>query len=381
MSGSAAATLTPDLGAPRARLTAGDLGAVDPGALIAVIDSVAARATALDRGDADLRQDLSALADLGLFDVDRTPVGVAATIIEAVATESLAVAFGAWAQRMTAAYLRHAADRSDAAWRTYRAVATGDRPGVTGMAVAQRQAVGLGRVPITATPVDGGYRVDGPVAWASNVYEDSTIVLAANTGDGRSLVLAFEASTPGVDMRSAPDLLALNATASTMIGLDGVVVPDEQVLGEDLGDFLSGVRPEFLVLQAAFCSGVAARSLTEVEGLLGGLGAFSADEHSALVDRHEHMHSELHRLASRPGEGALVDLLLLRLDGAEIAPAATRLEAILCGGMGYAQDAPANRRMREAAFLPVQSPSQSQLRWELDGLGVSRLVWRGDAAR
>ncbi len=49
--------------------------------------------------------------------------------------------------------------------------------------------------------------------------------------------------------------------------------------------------------------------------------------------------------------------------------------------MGYAQDAPANRRMREAAFLPVQSPSQSQLRWELDGLGVSRLVWRGDAAR
>ncbi|MBB1038102.1 hypothetical protein G6025_08910, partial [Dietzia natronolimnaea] len=57
MSGSAAATLTPDLGAPRARLTAGDLGAVDPGALIAVIDSVAARATALDRGDADLRQD------------------------------------------------------------------------------------------------------------------------------------------------------------------------------------------------------------------------------------------------------------------------------------------------------------------------------------
>ncbi|MEH6818772.1 acyl-CoA dehydrogenase family protein [Dietzia psychralcaliphila] len=371
MSGSTAGTLIPDLGAPRARLTAGDLGTVDPAALVAVVDSVAARASALDRGDADLRQDISALADLGLFDVDRTPVAVAATIIEAVATESLAVAFGAWAQRMTAAYLRHAADRSDAAERTYRAVASGERPGVTGMAAAQRQAVGLGRVPITAAPVDGGYRIDGPIAWASNVYVDSTIVLAANTEDGRSLVLAFEASAPGVDIRNAPDLLALNATASTMIGLDGVVVPDEQVLGEDLADFLSGVRPQFLVLQAAFCSGVAARSVTEAEGRLEGLGAFSADEHSALAARHEHMHSELHRLAARPGEGALVDLLLLRLDGAEIAPAATRLEAILCGGMGYAQGAPANRRMREAAFLPVQSPSQSQLRWELDRLGLT----------
>ena len=365
-----AGTSTLDLGAPRARLIAGDLGEVGVAELRDVIDSVAARASALDRADADLREDIAALAELGLFDVDRTSVAVAATIIEAVATESLAVAFGAWAQRMTAAYLRHAADRSDAAARTYRAVADGTRPGVTGMATAQRQAVGLGKVPITATRVEGGYRIDGPIAWASNVYPDSTIVLAANTDDDRSLVLACEASADGVEIRTAPDLLALNATASTMIGLDSVMVPDEQVLGEDLGDFLSGVRPQFLILQAAFCSGVAARSVTEAEGRLEGLGAFYTDEHTALAVRHEHMHSELHRLAGATERATLSDLLLLRLDGAEIAPAATRLEAILCGGMGYAQAAPANRRMREAAFLPVQSPSQSQLRWELDRLGI-----------
>ncbi|MCT2263502.1 MULTISPECIES: acyl-CoA dehydrogenase family protein [Dietzia] len=371
MSHSATDTITHDLGAPRARLAAGEFGSVDVAGLVAVIDSVAARASALDRNEADLRQDIAALADLGLFDVDRTPVSVAAAVIEAVATESLAVAFGAWAQRMTAAYLRHSADRSDAAARTYRAVADGGRPGVTGMAAAQRQVVGLGNVPISATKVDGGYRIDGPIAWASNVYPDSTIVLAANTEDGRSLVVAFDASAPGVEIRNAPDLLALNATASTMIGLDGVIVPDEQVLGEDLADFLSGVRPQFLVLQAAFCSGVAARALTEAEGRLEGLGAFYSDEHTDLAARHAHMHSELHRLGSAPHEASLKDLLLLRLDGAEIAPAATRLEAVLCGGMGYAQAAPANRRMREAAFLPVQSPSQSQLRWELDRLGVA----------
>ena len=371
MSGTTAGTLTPDLGTPRARLTAGDLGGVDAADLVAVLDSVAARASALDRADADLREDITALAGLGLFDVDRTPVAVAATIIEAVATESLAVAFGAWAQRMTAAYLRHAADRSETAGRAYRSVADGTRPGVTGMAAAQRQVVGLGKVPITATPVDGGYRVDGPIAWASNVYPDSTIVLAANTEDGRCLVLAFEASAQGVEIRTAPDLLALNATASTMIGLDGVVVPHDQVLGEDLADFLSGVRPQFLILQSAFCSGVAARSLTEAEHRLEGLGAFYSDEHADLATRHDHMHSELHRMAATPTQAALGDLLLLRLDGAEIAPAATRLEAVLCGGMGYAQGAPANRRMREAAFLPVQSPSQSQLRWELDRLGIA----------
>lgn len=365
-----ASTLAPELGSPRARLIAGDLGSLDVPALVAVIDSIAARASALDRADADLRKDISALAGLGLFDVDRVTVAGAAAIIEAVATESLAVAFGAWAQRMSAAYLWHAADRSDAARRTYLAVADGSRPGVTGMAAAQRQAVGLGKVPITATPEEGGYRIDGPIAWASNVYPDSTIVLAANTADDRSLVFAFDASSPGVEIRNAPDLLALNATASTMIGLDNVFVPDEQVLGDDLSDFLSGVRPQFLLLQAAFCSGVAARSVTEAEGRLHGLGAFYADEHAALAGRHDHMHAELHRMAANPDDAQLADLLLLRLDGAEIAPSATRLEAVLCGGMGYAQGAPANRRMREAAFLPVQSPSQSQLKWELDRLGI-----------
>lgn len=370
MSTSTASTLKVDLGTPRARLVAGDLGSVNVADLVAVIDSIAARASALDRADVDLREDITALAGLGLFDIDRTPVSVAATVIEAVATESMAVAFASWAQRMTAAYLRHSADRSETAERSYREVADGTRPGVTGMAAAQRQAVGLGDVPITATAVDGGYRVDGPIAWASNVYPDSTIVLAANTEDGRSLVLTFEGSASGVEIRTGPDLLALNATASTMIGLDGVFVPEAQVLGEDLSDFLSEVRPQFLILQAAFCSGVGARSLTEAEGRLRGLGEFYSDEHAGLSVRHDHMHSELHRLAAAPGDGSLPDLLLLRLDGAEVAPAATRLEAILCGGMGYAQGAPANRRMREAAFLPVQSPSQSQLRWELERLGI-----------
>lgn len=370
MSAATTGSLLVDLGAPRERLTDGELAPIDAGDLLTVLESIAERAAALDRGDVDLRDDIAALARLGLFDVDRTPVAAAATVIEAVATESLAVAFAAWAQRMAAAYLRHAADRSDAAGATYRGVAEGTHPGVTGMAAAQRQVVGLGDVPVTATPVDGGYRIDGPIAWASNVYPDSTIVLAANTEDGRSLVITFRASAQGVDIRKAPDLLALNATASTMIGLDGVVVPHEQVLGEDLEDFLSGVRPQFLILQAAFCSGIAARSLTESERRLTGLGAFYEGEHAELADRHDQMHSALHRLAGSPAEATLPDLLRLRLDGAEVGPAATRLEAVLCGGMGFATGASANRRMREAAFLPVQSPSQSQLRWELDRLGI-----------
>ena len=51
---------------------------------------------------------------------------------------------------------------------------------------------------------------------------------------------------------------------------------------------------------------------------------------------------------------------------AEGAVTAANLEVRVAGGAGYAKSSPASRRFREAAFIPVQSPSESQLRWELD---------------
>lgn len=60
-----------------------------------------------------------------------------------------------------------------------------------------------------------------------------------------------------------------------------------------------------------------------------------------------------------------VKLLELRLAAAEVASAAAALEVRVAGGAGYAQSSPASRRFREAAFIPVQSPSETQLKWEL----------------
>lgn len=58
-------------------------------------------------------------------------------------------------------------------------------------------------------------------------------------------------------------------------------------------------------------------------------------------------------------------MLELRLAVAEITTAATVQEVRVSGGTGYTQSSPASRRFREAAFIPVQSPSETQLKWEL----------------
>jgi alkylation response protein AidB-like acyl-CoA dehydrogenase len=59
------------------------------------------------------------------------------------------------------------------------------------------------------------------------------------------------------------------------------------------------------------------------------------------------------------------DIVALRLDCARLASEAVALEAKVVGGRSYLASSGTARRLREAAFLPVQAPTEGQLRWEL----------------
>ena len=66
------------------------------------------------------------------------------------------------------------------------------------------------------------------------------------------------------------------------------------------------------------------------------------------------------------GEGtAIREIVGARLENAQLATAAVALEAKVAGGRGYVRTCATARRLREAAFLPVQAPTEGQLRWEL----------------
>lgn len=341
-------------------------------ALTDLLPGIAERAGAIDRCEVDPLDDLRVLAArLDLFDARTTSWAHAVQVVEAVARESLTVGFVAWAHRMAVEYLTLAPGSALTSARLADLAAV-RRRGVTAMAAGQRQAVGLEAAPVTATPDGaGGYRLGGTVAWASNLAADSVVVLAANLPDGGTRVLAVDAAD--LVVRPAPDLLGLNATASGSLVIEDVHVPAEAVASTDLHAFTAAVRPRFLLLQTAFCSGVTGASLDASRARLSGTGAVYTDDHEGLTDRYARLHDRLHAYAAQevaaPGTVAAGDLIALRLDGTTLATASTRLGLALDGGRGYAVASATNRRFREASFLPVQSPSEAQLRWELARAG------------
>ncbi|MBH0118913.1 acyl-CoA dehydrogenase family protein [Rhodococcus sp. NPDC003382] len=331
----------------------------------AIAEFVRDRAAALDRGETDTRIDLARIGESGLLTggLDGGELRDMVAVIEDVAAESLAVGFSLWAQRMALEYI----DRAPATLRgKFRDdLGAGRRVGVTAMAAAMKHLAGLGDLTLAAERTDDGLVVSGPIHWASNVFDDALIVFPARTADGSGVVAAVRADSPGIRIDPRPDLLALGATASTSLTFDRVHVPHDQIVTDELRSFCGAVRPTFLLLQTSFCVGISRTALDESCSRTTGLGALFVDEYHALRDRFDNLRDRLYEYAGAPASVAPADLLRLRLDGSFVAVEATRLESTLRGGAGYASASATNRRFREAAFLPIQSPSEGQLRWEL----------------
>ena len=339
-----------------------------------LLTDVAAHAAALDAGTESSRRSFEALGAAGLLALG-APRNADGRLVEQVrataqlAGECVSTAFSLWAHRMVVEYLLTAG--TDWANATAARLVAGQELGVTAMAPAQKDATGTGSIELTARPEGSGWVVDGPIRWATNLHPDSVMVTAAVTPDGGRIVVALPLDAPGVTVGKHFDLLALGSTASSSVTLDGVVVPAEQVLATELKPFLGLVRPTFAAIQAALALGLARRSLDEARaGLRGITEVFRADVDETDV-RLRVAEQALLDLAGSIGTSAQAgkrELLTLRLDASELATAAAGLELRVAGGRAFVRTSPTNRRYREAAFLPVQSPSEGQLRWELAAL-------------
>lgn len=326
----------------------------------------AERARATDEADTTPFETLRELGQRGLLDLGLGGGdlrGQAAVVFD-LAAECTATAFSLWGHRSGLEYL-------DAVGAPVASeLRTGEVPLCSAMAPAFKAAAGIGEIPVTLTRRGDHLVLDGTVPWASNLYPDAVVILPVVREDGRPAIVRTRVVLPGVSVRPLENLMALNATASGILRLEGVEINAEQdVLTEDVPGFLATVRGPFLLLQTSFCLGLSAAALTSARENLGGVGEMFREDLDDAVAEQQRLRADLVRLAREPRAAAPLELLQLRLDAALLTGEATRLEAKIVGGRGYALSSPTARRAREAAFLPVQSPTEGHLRWELRRLG------------
>lgn len=327
------------------------------GALLARVGETAAQ---IDSGQASPLPLLQELGKMGLLDLGRTgSLLEMAAVIYDLASECVASAFSVWGHRMAMTY--HDATGAPLP----DGVATAKVPAVSAMAPAFRAAAGIGEIPVRAHRTKDGLILSGKVPWASNIYDGAVIVVPVIREDGTALIVRTAVGAPGLSARHLTDLLALNATRSASLEFNDVLVPAADILTEDLPGFLAAVRGHFLLLQTAFCLGLSAAALNSAAGHLSRVNEIFKPDADDAAGEYKRLRRQLILMSADPEGQSKLSLLQQRLDSARLTGAATRLEAAVMGGRGYQASSPTARRLREAAFLPVQSPTEGHLRWEI----------------
>jgi alkylation response protein AidB-like acyl-CoA dehydrogenase len=339
---------------------------------------LAGHAEALDADSSQAAEVVPRLAAGGLFGlgVPREWGGEGGSVwdgvqaIAAVAELSLAAAFTFWGHRAFIEYLLQSTN-AGLRERWLPPLLAGTRGGATGLSNAMKYLGGIESLGIRASRADDapGWRLQGSVPWCTNLRPDGFVVaVAVAVEGGRPLVAALPSGRDGLARSDDLDLIALRGSYTASLKIDDLALSAEDVLHDDADIFLPRVRPGFLGLQCGLSLGLARASLATASECLGGgrdvLQAPVKARQTALQEAGRALRDGLadDRFLARPAE-----LFRLRLTLADHVQQAVMLELQGSGGRAYHRDLPLTfaRRWREAAFIPIVTPSVTQLQGAL----------------
>uniref|UniRef100_A0A2G7SZT6 Acyl-CoA dehydrogenase n=1 Tax=Chryseobacterium sp. B5 TaxID=2050562 RepID=A0A2G7SZT6_9FLAO len=348
-----------------------------------------AHADSLDEGPAHAHEVLPRLAQHGLFGLG-VPVaeggqggslGDALEAIAGVAGHSLTAGFVFWAQRAFVEYLLQSPNAA-LRQRWLPGLLQGTQAGATGLSNAMKYLGGIEALQVEATPVGAVGRrrpctARGACPGATNLVPPGRFVVAVavSRSDGaKPFVAALPGDAAGLQRSADLDLIALRGSHTAALSIEGLQIGPADVIHADANHFLPRVRPAFMGLQLGLCIGLARASLAAASARAGAgrdvLGGPLQQQRHALELATATLHAGLSdgRFLDRPQA-----LFRLRLELNDIVQQSLQLELHASGGRAYHRDQPLGfaRRWREAAFIPIVTPSVTQLQGALAGAALA----------
>lgn len=342
--------------------------------MAALHDWLAQHADDLDQSEALADEVMPALAAHGCF-----RAGVPAALggdggdardailgIADVARHSVTAAFVYWGQRSFIEYLLqspNAALRD----RLLPDLMDGSLAGATGLSNAMKFLSGMEPLQIAATPAGDGWTLDGKLAWVTNLRPQRFVVAAAVAPDNGAppAVVAFASEADGVQRSGNLQLIALRGSHTAAIRLERVTADAGDIITSQAPEWLPRVRPAFLGMQCGMSIGLAQASLEQAARVAANARGGQLLERVAAAQQTlaELTQQLLDGVADGRFVAAAPALFRLRIALAELVQLALTLELQAKGGHAYLeqeQDGFA-RRWRESAFIPVITPSITQL--------------------
>ncbi|MET7671883.1 acyl-CoA dehydrogenase family protein [Micromonospora luteifusca] len=350
-----------------------------------VIDEVIRpQAATVDREGAFPRPGVDALAAAGLLGLaSSTEVGGSGQGMRAVAEviERLAAECGSTAMVLLMHYAATAVIEAHGPREVRTAIATGGH--LTTLAFSEYGSRSHFWSPTgTASAADdGSVRLDARKSWVTSAgeadsYVWSSLPLSADTGP--MTLWLVPAGSAGLSVTGDFDGLGLRGNGSRPMNAEGLRVPSAAMLAADgagLDTALGAVLPWFLVLNGAFCLGLADSAVAEAGRHLTGTtlthtGAALRDapvtrrDLARLIIRTEALRAFLGDTLTALETGrddAMLRVLQVKALAGETAADVTDGAMQLCGGSAFRKELGLERRFRDSRAARVMAPTTDAL--------------------
>lgn len=333
---------------------------------------LAARAQAIDEGSypIDLIRQLAKMGAMSAHIDQPGQPGNYVTAILAMAEVGKvcgASSFLMWQQAVSALYLFGSENPAMNGERLQRHLA-GEIIGATGMSNPMKGFAGIEKILLKATPVEGGYLINGTLPWVSNLAPEHSLGTVATVEGAPEIMFMLPCNAPGVTLKHCPKFSGMEGTATFAVQCKDVFIGASEMLANPCLPYLKRIRGAFLLLQCGIAAGIiqgAIDSMWKVEDQLGHVNQF-------LDDRPDQLQAELDDLVGTviklcetpydPSDAFYLDVVNARLAGGELSLRAANAALMHQGARGYLMCSDVQRRVREAQFVAIVTPAIKHLR-------------------
>ncbi|RFO96519.1 acyl-CoA dehydrogenase [Rhodoferax lacus] len=236
---------------------------------------------------------------------------------------------------------------------------------------------------LRATPVNGGYVVNGTLPWVSNLapthYCGAIAAMDSAEGKGapsRELMFLLRCDAPGVTLRECPSFSAMEGTGTYALHLKDLFIGADDVIADPAKPTIARIRGAFVMLQCGMAVGItqgAIDSMWAVEAQLGHVNQFLEDRPDTLQAELDGLVARVKQLCATPFDAStafFIDVLDARAHGAELCLRAAQSALMHQGARGYLMSSDVQRRVRESHFVAIVTPAIKHLRKEMARLSA-----------
>lgn len=295
-----------------------------------------------------------------------------------VSEECMSTGFMVWAHTVCCWYI----ENSENDWlksEILPKMVNGDYFGATSLSNPMKYFAGIEDLKLTAEETEDGYIINGTLPWVSNLEAGSdkhffgSIFHVHKHGETetRDVMAIIPCDLDGLTMKQMVQFVGMEGTGTYSLIFDNAFLPKRYLISDPVQPYLNKIKSGFVLLQTGMAAGVIQGAIKDMEKsnlTLSEINAYLDDSPEELAEELEDALDLIESLCEdpfEPGDEFFKSVLEARLLGAEFCKRAADSVMQHAGAKGYIVDADAQRKMREAYFVIIVTPSIKHLRKEI----------------